>query len=133
MGASGEKSDDADGRLARVCALELRLLDPRVDPLLHRDFREIGGSGRVWDKTTVLAALAADPGPPPEVSELKAEWLTRDAALVTYRAHGPGGTASLRTSVWVRDAGAWRVRFHQGTPAAAQDGDAAQEGRSGSA
>jgi hypothetical protein len=37
--------------------------------------------------------------------------------LVTYRAEPPEADgASLRSTVWVRDAGTWRARFHQGTP-----------------
>ena len=105
--------------------LELRLLDPAVrgdraavERLLHPDFVEFGASGRVWDRAAVLAALAAEPGAQPEVSELASAELGDGVVLVTYRAARADGTASRRASVWVRDeAGGWRVRFHQGTPA----------------
>lgn len=106
-----------------VRALELRLLDPAVrrdraavDRLLHPEFVEFGASGRVWDKASVLESLSADTGPSPTVSGLRSERLSGDAVLVTYRAQRPGATASLRASVWLRDAEGWRVRFHQGTP-----------------
>ena len=113
--------DDDPGEQVR--ALELRLLDPAVrrdraavDRLLHPEFLEFGASGRVWDKASVLASLSADSGPSPVVSDLRSERLGPDAMLVTYRARRPGGTASLRASVWVRHGQGWRVRFHQGTP-----------------
>jgi hypothetical protein len=106
-----------------VRALELRLLDPAVrrdraavDRLLHPEFVEFGASGRVWDKASVLDSLSVDSGPSPVVSDLRSERLSPDAVLVTYRAQRPGATASLRASVWLRDAEGWRVRFHQGTP-----------------
>ena len=106
-----------------VRALELRLLDPavrrdrgEVDRLLHPDFEEFGASGRVWGKASVLESLSADISPPPVVSGLRSARLSGDAMLVTYRAQRPGASASLRASVWLRDAEGWRVRFHQGTP-----------------
>jgi ribonuclease HI len=119
-----QENPAAEAALEEACTLELRLLDPAVrsdrraaERLLHPDFVEIGGSGRVWDRASVLNALGEEQSAPPAVTELKGEWLTRDAVLVTYRAQRPDDTASLRASVWLRDAHGWRVRFHQGTPA----------------
>jgi ribonuclease HI len=110
-----------------VCALERQLLDPEVrrdraavDRLLHPEFVEFGASGRVWNRASILAHLSDDPGSPPAVSELTAQWLTGGAMLVTYRAERRDGTASLRASVWVREGDRWRIRFHQGTPTTAQ-------------
>jgi ketosteroid isomerase-like protein len=122
---------DAGGAAEQVRALELRLLDPvvrrdraAVDRLLSPDFVEIGVSGRVWDKRSVLDLLSADTRPPPAVSDLRAEWLSPDAILVTYRAHRPGAAISMRASVWLRDADGWRVRFHQGTPVSSAEREA---------
>ena len=44
--------------------------------------------------------------------------LAQDVVLLTYRTEG-----SRRSSVWVRSAGSWQVRFHQGTPASSGDRD----------
>jgi ribonuclease HI len=108
--------------VAKVCDLELRLLDPEVRRdraavarLLHRDFIEFGASGRVWDAASVLQALEDDPGEGTDVSDLTAQRLSPDVVLVTYRAQA-AGQSSLRASVWVRDGRGWRVRSHQGTP-----------------
>lgn len=125
MGGAGDISEGGAARdRAEVQALELRLLDPSVrrdaaavERLLHPHFVEVGVSGRVWDRRSVVAALAADPGEEAVVSELAASSLSADVVLVTYRAGRSGGRASLRASVWIRDDEGWRVRFHQGTPA----------------
>jgi hypothetical protein len=84
--------------------------------LLHPDYREFGKSGRVWDKESVLD-LMEDTS---ELVQIRAEDLEivplgADVVLVTYDSVTPQARAR-RSSVWVREAGRWQVRFHQGTP-----------------
>jgi ribonuclease HI len=130
--AVSERRDSPDGgttarELDVVRALELRLLDPavrgrpaEVERLLHPEFVEIGASGRRWERREIVEVLRADPGESPRVSDLAVQALSPDTVLVTYRAERstPEQDASLRASLWLRDAHGWRVRFHQGTPAA---------------
>jgi ribonuclease HI len=112
--------DDPD--LDDVVARERRLLDPAVrrsrdaaGRLLDPDFREFGAFGRVWDRDSILAAMAGEDAPPPEVDEVAATRVGTDTVLVTYRARRPGRT-TLRSSLWRRrDDGDWRLCFHQGT------------------
>lgn len=111
-----------------LLALERRLADPevRADPaavgaLLADDFREVGASGRIWNRAQVLAALAASPGPGYPIDDFAARALGDDHALVTFRAHTAAGQ-SWRTSIWSRAGGAWRLVFHQGTPGEEQRG-----------
>jgi len=54
---------ETDQVIAEVLSLERRLLDPvtrassrNVERLLHADFREVGATGRSWDRDSVLAA-----------------------------------------------------------------------------
>jgi ribonuclease HI len=112
-----------DAELDAVVALELELLEPatraaseRLEPLLHPEFREIGASGRRWDRAGVIDALTADPGEPWSAHEIVARRVVRDVVLVTYTARRAAG-ASLRSSLWVRENDRWQVVFHQGTPA----------------
>jgi ribonuclease HI len=87
-----------------------------VRALLHPDFREVGASGRVWDRESVAAALAAEPGGPVETSAVAAVRVAAEVVLVTYvAARGPA--RSHRSSLWLADNGSWLLRHHQGTPA----------------
>ena len=112
---------DDDGELREVIRREQQLLDPAtrsdgelVARLLHPDFVEYGASGRIWDRRSIIEALAADPGISSHASDVEAVRLADDVTLVTYRVGGE--RESLRSSVWVHDPGAgWRLRFHQGT------------------
>ncbi|GAB3387134.1 ribonuclease HI family protein [Humibacter soli] len=122
--------DDAlvgeESELDIVVRLERELLDPAVrsDPasvaaLLHPDFEEIGRSGRLWGRDTLIEELSVEQGFAADLEVLGAERVGTDAVLLTMRATDAGG-ATLRSSLWVREkvgSGArWRLRFHQGTP-----------------
>lgn len=108
-----------------VTALEMELLTPvcrgdrrRVDELLHDDFVEHGASGRIWTKPEVLDDLEAGPAFVGDASSVTAVALATDVVLVTYEI--TGSRPSLRSSVWVRVGGRWRLRFHQGILLAAR-------------
>lgn len=115
----GRVLEDAD--LLEVIRREKLLLDPAlrasaedVTALLHPDFVEFGASGRVWDRASIVSALAEDPTVSGESTDFRTAPLADNVVLLTYRVTGEPG--SLRSSVWVRDANAgWRLRFHQGT------------------
>ena len=111
----------SDLDLPEVIRCEQRLLDPSVraepqavDELLHPEFIEFGSSGRVWDRSSIVAALQADPQVTSEGSDYQAVTLTEGVVLLTYWL--TGSRPSLRSSIWVKDADRWRLRFHQGTP-----------------
>jgi len=106
-----------------VVALEHELLSPstrgdvvRLDELLHREFVEVGASGRRWNRADMMEALVADPDPGGhEVDDVLASVISEDVVLVTYATRR--ATSSIhRASLWVRHGGGWAVRYHQGTP-----------------
>jgi ribonuclease HI len=107
-----------------VARLEQELVDPsvradasRVAALLHPDFEEIGRSGRLWGRDAILEALAEEDSPAAEIHVLGTERLGSDLILLTARTVDERG-GSLRSSLWLRSSGRWRLRFHQGTPEA---------------
>ncbi|MDR7084471.1 ribonuclease HI [Arthrobacter ginsengisoli] len=109
---------------AIVESLERELLLPetradlgRTGVLLHRDFTEIGSSGRIWTRDAMMMSLAEEPAGPTELEMLGADRLGEQTILLTYRSRARSGTA-LRSSLWVHDGAQWRLRFHQGTPEA---------------
>ena len=113
---------------AELRALEERLLAPdvrrdrsAVASLLAEEFVEFGSCGRVFTREQILDDLATENPQRIELADFVARPLTPDAVLVTWRAIRPeSGTASLRSSVWVRRDGRWQMIFHQGTRAAEQ-------------
>ncbi len=114
---------------AHLRALEEALLDPavrkdraRVAALLADDFQEFGASGRVWSRAEILGLLAAATCQPAAMEDFHCHRIAEDIALVTYRTvrtHANTGqrTAALRSSLWTKKSGEWRIRFHQGTKA----------------
>jgi ribonuclease HI len=86
--------------------------------LIHPDFREVGASGRIWDRERILALMEVDAAAGPvriDASDMQAVGLAPDVALVTYETRSDAGHAR-RSSVWLRERGRWQLRHHQGTP-----------------
>ena len=112
---------------AHLRALEETLLDPavrrdraRVEALLAEEFEEFGSSGRVWTREQILDLLASEDYERPSMEDFRCAVIAKNVALVTYRSvrtdAASGLKASvLRSSLWVKDAQGWRMRFHQGT------------------
>jgi ribonuclease HI len=104
--------------------LERELLEPtvradssRVAAILHQDYEEIGRSGRLWGRDAIVQALAGEEADAVDFEVLGTEHLTPETILLTARATDARGS-SLRSSLWLRVNGRWRLRFHQGTPEA---------------
>lgn len=113
---------------AHLRGLEQSLLDPavrrnraRLMELLAEDFLEFGSSGRVWTRKTIVELLAKETAfVRPEIEEFQCSLLAPELVLVTYRTvrtdeETGERLASLRSSIWRRSGGEWRMRFHQGT------------------
>ncbi len=85
---------------------------------LDDDFMELGSSGGIYDKTQVIEGLSQEAAVERKVTDLEVRQLTPDLGLVTYRAtrHGEPPVHGLRSSIWRRTGGQWRMLFHQGTP-----------------
>ena len=94
----------------------------RLDDLLHPDFEEFGRSGRRYSRAEILDAFQAEGDLTPIVAwDFALAKLGAGVGLLTYQsAHvGPSGDRqkhTLRSSLWMRTAIGWQMRFHQGTP-----------------
>ena|SRR5579863_2662329 len=113
---------------AELERLELLLLDPEirrdralVDSLLTADFVEFGSSGRVWTRETTLDLLATEAYTRPQAKDFAFRLLSAGVVLVTYRTERTDSagqqSAVLRSSIWTRESGSWKICFHQGTRA----------------
>jgi hypothetical protein len=106
---------------------EVRRSQPALQTLLAPDFVEVGRSGRVYDRDAIAAALASDADGPSgrpvaRIEAFAARLLAQGVALATYDSVHDGAegglTVTRRSSIWRRDPdGAWRMAYHQGTPA----------------
>lgn len=104
--------------LDEIRVVEEQLLTPEVrssaealDRLVSDQFVEYGSSGRVYTKPDVIAQMLAAPNVKVGVTDFQVLAVAGDVALATYRTG-----ASLRSSIWRRENGHWRILFHQGTP-----------------
>ncbi|MBN8504947.1 MAG: nuclear transport factor 2 family protein [Burkholderiales bacterium] len=105
-------------------ALERALATPatrrdatRVLPLLHPEAQEVGRSGRCFNRVALLDLLATSPLDDEAVhmEAFTLQRLSTELALLRYR-NRRGEQATERSSLWQWHEGAWRLRFHQGTP-----------------
>jgi hypothetical protein len=104
----------------RLLELEQELLRPdvrgapeKVSALLADGFVEFGSSGTIDDKPQVIAALQQETGRGPRtIADFSARQLGPDVCLVTHRVVE---SRTIRSSVWRRTDGQWRMEFHQGT------------------
>lgn len=109
----------------QVIASELALLTPevrgdslKVAALLDPDFEEIGASGRLWTRESMMSALVAEPPGEDgavEASEMRGTQLAPDLILLTYVSASELRRAR-RSSLWRRTEESWQLLFHQGTP-----------------
>jgi hypothetical protein len=100
---------------------EVRRSPELLDALLADDFLEFGGSGRVYDKRQIIAALQVQPELQLWLTEFNVRELASGVMLLTYYGHcrSPDSSQvshSLRSSIWRNRAGRWEIVFHQGTP-----------------
>ncbi|WP_440223633.1 DUF4440 domain-containing protein [Dokdonella sp. MW10] len=108
--------------------LERDLLDPvvradaaRLDALVADDFLEVGASGRSFGKDEVMTRLPVEQDVAFTAEAMQAHVLAEGVVLVTYVAERRSGgetVRSLRSSIWIRTARGWQMRYHQGTPTA---------------
>lgn len=122
---TGRSAERTAGQLRK---LEESLLDSnvrrdgdRLRQVLAEDFLEFGSSGRVWTRKTIIDLLATEMDFfPPAIEDFQCSLISDRVALVTYRTvrydrKSGERLVSLRSSLWTRENGDWRMRFHQGT------------------
>jgi hypothetical protein len=86
--------------------------------MISPGFREVGASGRVYEREFVLDTLVkrhSEPREDPwEVRDFGARELEAGLWLVTYELD-QDGRRSRRTTIWRRTGSGWLAEYHQGT------------------
>ncbi|HZD49036.1 MAG TPA: nuclear transport factor 2 family protein [Silvibacterium sp.] len=97
-----------------------------VASMLADEFQEFGSSGQVYSKDQIIAELQSESPRSITMQGFRAQLLSNEIALVTYRSrrieHDGAAAESptaefLRSSIWVLRDNQWKVLFHQGTKA----------------
>lgn len=115
-----------DFRMLRDLEESLWRAETRFDPqVMEQTFamacHEIGRSGRCYDRADLLiseeggAQFAAEL----PLTDYTVEYVAPDVALATYSSvvrYGTRVEKARRSSLWIKEGGCWRLRFHQGTP-----------------
>lgn len=105
-----------------LLAADYRASPDKVSDLLADGFIEFTRSGHVCDRNETIAALASERSVLlRRAFDFRVTLLGEAVALLTYRSARRSNSDleeeySLRSSIWVRKQGRWRMRFHQGTP-----------------
>ena len=98
----------------------------KLEALLHPEFTEFGRSGTRYNRAQIIASLLEEsPLPAIHASDYAVAQLADDVALLTYTSahvNEAGGRyrETYRSSIWVWNGRTWQMRFHQGTPKAAE-------------
>ena len=96
------------------------------DRLMPSDYWEVGASGNRYERSFILAHLAASP----PVDSDAAGWKTSDFAcrplggetyLLTYTLD-QNGRITRRSTIWRRNGADWQILFHQGTVVSSSGG-----------
>ena len=95
-------------------------LPEEISSLLSENFIEFGSSGKIYNKKQTIEALNQGSEDQIIINDFKTTLLTGEVVLVTYTAvrtyiAGDRNIKSLRSSVWKKLDGAWKICFHQGT------------------
>jgi len=88
----------------------------QLEALLHRDFFEFGSSGKTWQRDETIESLAAEAQDIAiRVENFQLRLLADGVAQLTYVSQRTDGSKVLRSSLWKREDGVWKMIFHQGT------------------
>jgi len=101
---------------------QIRNCADATSALLANDFVEFGSSGKVWDKSSIIASMQTETMDEPiTVEDFEARELASDVVLHIHKqpqqesCRRPLPVSSLRSSIWKRRNGKWQMIFHQGT------------------
>ena len=120
MTLSAEEHDQLRRLEESLWRVETRFDRDHMNEVLAPDFLEFGRSGRVYRREDTLDVPAQSGDATLPLAKFAVRSIAADVALVTYVSevtYGEVTEVANRSSLWTRYEGAWRIRFHQGTPA----------------
>ncbi|OZC66495.1 DUF4440 domain-containing protein [Rhodococcus sp. 15-725-2-2b] len=118
--SAGRPSADNDVSTVLDLERELQTAECRRDRerlarLLADDFTEVGASGTVWDKSSILDMLGSEGSVEIEMIEPVGRVIGPDYVLLQWISR-TSKMHARRTSLWRRTNTGWELVHHQGTP-----------------
>ncbi|OZC73509.1 DUF4440 domain-containing protein [Rhodococcus sp. 06-418-5] len=118
--SAGRPSADNDVSTVLDLERELQTAECRRDRkrlarLLADDFTEVGASGTVWDKSSILDMLGTEGSVEIEMIEPVGRVIGPDYVLLQWISR-TSRMRARRTSLWRRTNTGWELVHHQGTP-----------------
>ncbi|OZF31529.1 DUF4440 domain-containing protein [Rhodococcus sp. 14-2496-1d] len=118
--SAGRPSADNDVSTVLDLERELQTAECRRDRerlarLLADDFTEVGASGTVWDKSSILDMLGSEVSVEIEMIEPVGRVIGADYVLLQWISR-TSKMRARRTSLWRRTNTGWELVHHQGTP-----------------
>ena len=97
---------------------ETRFDEEYMDDLLTDEFFEFGRSGRTYQREEALSVSPQEIEIELPLDNFEVHQVACDVALVTYVSQVQYEELEVgnRSSLWVKEDGDWKLRFHQGTP-----------------
>lgn len=112
--AAGPAVEDLVVDLERALLTEEVLGDRKqLTRLLDVRWRQVDSGGHTWTRRELSESGRSHTGVELEVVETR--HLSDDVVLLLWRASGPGGVTSLRSSIWQRTGDDWKQVYQQGT------------------
>lgn len=113
-------NDDLAGTIReleeRLLTQDVRSSRRALDDLLADDFVEIGASGTVYNKDSIIDSLLTETHIEIAVSDFNVREMSINQAQATYVATNiDTGAVVRRSSVWRYQHGIWLMAFHRGT------------------
>ena len=90
-----------------------------MNKILSSNFWEIGRSGRTYTREAIISGEPSKIPANLPLLNFKVRAITQDVVLVTYISsvnYKTGLEEALRSSLWCKKSGTWKLKFHQGTP-----------------
>ena len=97
-----------------------RINSKKLNEILSDDFIEIGASGIIFDKQSVIKALKSESFLKYTIADFKLTQLSKEIVLINYSAYRDvagqhSKSDSLRSSIWKKFGSQWKIVFQQGT------------------
>jgi hypothetical protein len=93
---------------------EVRKSEDKLNQLISDDFVEFGSSGKIYKKSDILKFLPQEEFKKITITDFEIISSGKDEISVCYKSNSEDNI-TLRSSIWKKEEGNWKIIFHQGT------------------